>query len=89
MITGIISAAVWVLTILGYVIFNLYRKNVKLEEMVQERDKVLVSLSSMIEESGKQLEEVDRLGAFKSDDEIGFFFNTVKNIQQTLNLYKV
>lgn len=88
MTIGIISAMVWVATILGYVIFNLYRKNVKLEEMLLQRDAILRDISSIIEESGRELEKVDRLGAFKSDDEIGFFFATVKGIQETLNRYK-
>ena len=32
-------------------------------------------------------DEEDKLGAFRSDDEIGFFFQTVKAIQQALNQF--
>ena len=81
----LLNIALWVLTILGYVIYNLYSKNVKLEQMVIERDQTLRNLSDIINESDKVLKDVDRLGAFQSDDEIGFFFNTVKAIQETLN----
>ena len=85
----LLNISLWVLSILGYVIYNLYTKNVKLEEMISERDQILQELSLTINESEKFLKEVDRLGAFKSDDEIGFFFNTVKAIQETLNNFTV
>ena len=81
----LLNIALWVLTILGYVIYNLYSKNVKLEQMVLNRYQTLRNLSDIINESDKVLKDVDRLGAFQSDDEIGFFFNTVKAIQETLN----
>jgi hypothetical protein len=83
----LLNIALWVLTILGYVIYNLYSKNVKLEQMVVNRDQTLRNLSDIINESDRALKEVDRLGAFQSDDEIGFFFNTVKAIQDTLNQF--
>jgi hypothetical protein len=53
--------------------------------MVVDRDQTLRNLSDVINESDRVLKDVDRLGAFQSDDEIGFFFNTVKAIQDTLN----
>ena len=81
----LLNIALWVLTILGYIIYNLYSKNVKLEQMIINRDQTLKNLSDIINESDRVLNEVDRIGAFKSDDEIGFFFNTVKAIQDTLN----
>jgi hypothetical protein len=83
----LINIGIWVLTILGYIIYNLYSKNIKLERMVYERDQTLNILSNTINESEKILKEIDTLGAFKSDDEIGFFFNTVKSIQSTLNQF--
>ena len=89
MVATIINILLWVLTIIGYVIYNLYSKNAKLEEMVLERERVLNNLSDIINESDRILKEVDKLGAFKSDDEIGFFFNSVKAIQETLNEFSV
>ena len=76
---------IWVLTIIGYVIYNLYSKNIKLERMVLEREETLQLLSNIINESDKILIDLDTIGAFKSDDEIGYFFKTVKAIQSTLN----
>lgn len=89
MVTTILNISLWVLTIIGYIIYNLYTKNVKLEEMVLERNRTLQTLSDIINESDRVLKELDKIGAFKSDDEIGFFFNSVKAIQETLNEFSV
>jgi hypothetical protein len=89
MVATILNILLWVLTIIGYIIYNLYSKNAKLEEMVIEREQLINNLSEVINESDRMLKELDKLGAFKSDDEIGFFFNTVKAIQETLNEFSV
>ena len=36
----------------------------------------------------EKLEEIDGKGFFKSDDEIGWFFENIKYIQETLSQYK-
>lgn len=87
MITTVLNIALWVFSITGYIIYNLYQKNIKLEKMIVEQDTVLESLTVTINESDRALKELDRLGAFRSDDEIGFFFQAVKEIQHTLNQY--
>jgi hypothetical protein len=87
MVTTVLNIALWVFTITCYIIYNLNKKNIKLEEMINERDSKLNSLSDVIRESDKMLKDLDTLGAFKSDDEIGFFFQSVKQIQEALNQY--
>jgi len=85
----VINVAILIFLVMSYVIYNLYNKNVKLEDAVIKRDNILLAMSELIKVSEKKLEEVDRLGSFKSDDEIGFFFSTVKGIQEQLNDFKI
>ena len=87
MVITVINLFLWLGTILGYIIYNLNQKNRKLEQMVIDRDNILNSLSGTIEESNRVLQEIDKIGAFKSDDEIGFFFQTIQSIQQALNQF--
>lgn len=87
MTVTILNLFLWLGTILGYIIYNLTQKNRKLEQMVIDRDNILNSLSSTIDESNRVLQEIDKIGAFKSDDEIGFFFQTIQSIQQALNQF--
>ena len=52
-------------------------------------EKYIVNINTAIKLSDDKLRELDISGAFKSDDEIGWFFETVKNIQKILNEFKV
>ena len=87
MLAMILNLNIWVLTVLGYVVYNLYKKNVKLEEMVQQRDQTLAAIGNTVNESDRVLKELDKLGAFQSDDEVGFFFKALKQIQEVLNQF--
>jgi len=82
--------------ILGYTTFNLLRKLEKQEDAINNQASILVSymsylnkISDIIEFSDKKLKEVDHKESFKSDDEVGFFFEEIKQIQSTLNQFKV
>jgi len=81
----VLNIALWVFTIAGYVIYNLYTKNVKQEEAIEKLQAIVNTTKLLVEQSDKALQEVDRLGAFKSDDEVGFFFETLKELQNVLN----
>jgi hypothetical protein len=88
MLSILININIWVLTIVGFVIYNLYSKNVKLEEIVQRQNQSLQTIGQIIDDSDKLVKEVDQLGAFRSDDEVGFFFKALQTIQETLNNFK-
>ncbi len=44
-------------------------------------------MQAIVEQSDKMLSEMDKRGIFKSDDEVGTFFNTVMEIQKLLNQF--
>jgi uncharacterized membrane protein YukC len=75
--------------ILGYTTFNLLRKNEKQEDILMGYMDYLTKISQYIEISDKRLKEVDAKGSFKSDDEIGFFFENLKSIQTILNSFNI
>lgn len=87
MILGIISIALWVFTIFGYIIWNLNNKVTKLEQIATKQKIVIDSVAAIVEESNKQLAQADLTEAFKSDDQIGFFFRNLQNIQDSLTHY--
>jgi hypothetical protein len=87
MILGIISIVLWVFTIFGYIIWNLNQKVVKLEQIATKQKVIIDSVSAIVEESNKQLHQVDLTEAFKADDQIGFFFRNLQNIQDSLSHY--
>jgi hypothetical protein len=75
--------------ILGYTTFNLLRKNEKQEDILMGYMSYLNKVSDIIEMSDKKLKEVDAKESFKSDDEVGFFFESVKQIQSILNQFNI
>jgi hypothetical protein len=75
--------------ILGFTTYNLMRKQEKAEDVLMEYLTYLDKLSRVVEISDKKLKEIDSKGTFKSDDEIGFFFKSVQQIQDILNEFKV
>jgi hypothetical protein len=46
-------------------------------------------LSKIIEHSDERLQKIDSKGTFQSDDEIGWFFEQIKVIQERLNNFKI
>jgi hypothetical protein len=75
--------------ILGYTTFNLLRKNEKQEDILLGYISYLNKVSDIIEMSDKKLKEVDAKESFKSDDEVGFFFESIKQIQNILNQFNI
>jgi len=74
--------------ILGYTTINLLIKNEKAEDIIVSQQKYISSISEVIKNSEKRIKEIDEKEIFKSDDEIGWFFNELKKIQNTLSQYK-
>ena len=70
-----------------YIIYNLFRKVEVLETLAEKHSDYLVRLNDMVSISTKRLDEIDDKGAFSSDDEIGWFFTYVKQVQDLLKQY--
>ena len=71
--------------VFGFTTFNLLKKNEKAEDIVLGYLVYLDKISRVIEISGDKLKKVDYKGSFESDDEVGFFFKQIKDIQDILN----
>ena len=75
--------------ILSFFTWNLMKKVEKYEDIAQYQQNYIDNLSTIIGESEKRLQEVDERGTFQSDDEVGFFFNTIKEIQRVLGEFNI
>jgi len=74
---------------LGYVVFNLNRKVIKQESIIEFQVGYLRNVAYLINESKIYVEQLDEKGTFRSDDEVGVFFNFMKEIQETINDYRL
>lgn len=75
--------------ILGYTTFNLLRKNEKQEDILAGYLDYLDKISRVIEVSDEKLKQIDSRGTFESDDEVGFFFQQIKGLQDILNDFQL
>ena len=87
--TLVITLLSVIVVILIFTTFNLLRKNERQEDVLVEYMKYLDKISQVIEISDNKLKKLDQLGRFESDDEVGFFFKGIKNIQDILNEFKI
>lgn len=72
---------------LSYIIYNLLRKVENYEDITVDQTKYLQSISDTIRDSQKHLKSIDEKGTFESDDEVGYFFEQMNNVQKELNRY--
>jgi hypothetical protein len=85
----LINVGVLLLAAISYVIINLLRKNEKFEEMIEMQNQYIETISNLMKESDKKIKEIDSKQIFQSDDEIGWFFTGIKEIQDLINEYNI
>jgi len=81
-IIGILGVMV---AILGYATFNLLRKNEKAEDIIISQTTFIKKFEEQVQISQLRLDQIDKKGTFQGDDEIGWFFNEVKILQNSLS----
>ena len=85
----IIILLVILVGIFSYTTFNLLKKNEKQEDILASYLTYMDQFSKIIEHSDERLKKIDSKGTFQSDDEIGWFFEQIKVIQERLNNFKI
>ena len=92
----IISILLLLVVVLGFTTFNLLKKTERYEDELTKRQDAIISyqeyingLGSTVEFMTKRIDEIDAKGTFKSDDEVGFFFERLKMLNEMLKPYNV
>ena len=76
-----------IIVVLGFALRNLLVKVERYEDITVDQTQYLQSISNIIKDSQKHLQNLDERGIFQSDDEVGYFFEQMKNVQKELNRY--
>ena len=85
-ISGIL---VGITIILSYIIINLLRKVEKYEDITVEQADYMNNISNLVKDSQKHLKNLDEKGVFQSDDEVGYFFDNLKKVQENFDMYQL
>lgn len=80
---------IFIILVCFYVIWNLNKKVVKAEEIIESQIEYLRKVSLTIQESNVYINQLDEKGHLRSDDEIGTFFNFMKEIQDVVNSFRL
>ena len=87
MILGLIMLFIWIATVIGWVIYNLFTKNRKLEVTVLAQANFIAGLQQLIGESDKALKNLDDKIWMDSDKELQTVFQNLKAVQEGLNQF--
>jgi hypothetical protein len=68
-------------------LFFLIRRNSILEKAVNDQQQYIDAISIVIANSDARLRELDTMGAFEADDEVGTFFQNLREIQTTISQF--
>jgi hypothetical protein len=85
-IIGILSLLV---VIFGYTTFNLLRKNERAEDIIFQYNEYLTEFNKQIKFTSERLKKIDARGTFESDDEVGWFFKQIKNLQEGIEKFQI
>jgi len=76
----------FICVVFSFVIFNLTKKCETLEDRSSFYEAYINMFGEKIDEVSRRLRDLDQRGSFSSDDEIGFFFTYVKELQKEVRL---
>jgi hypothetical protein len=85
MITAIVSASIWVLTVIIYIIWNLYNKNRKLEKMVVNQQVFIGGIKEAMREVNMCANLIDSKLWVQSDPEFLSLMENVKEMQSKMS----
>lgn len=78
-----------IVVVFVFTTINLLKKNEKQEDILLGYLKYLDNMSRVIEVSDEKIKKTDIKGSFEGDDEVGFFFKNIKQIQEVLNDFNI
>ena len=83
----IISIAIWPVTIIAYVIWNLYNKNVKLESMIVKQNEFIKSVLGLADNIDKTAMKIDSTMWVSADPELKTMFEDIKTMQENIKQF--
>jgi hypothetical protein len=85
MVLTIAAISLWVVSVIGYVVWNLFQKNRKLESMVVNQQVFIESIKGCMKEINTCANEIDSKLWVQSDPEFLTLMENVKQMQLRIN----
>ena len=85
MLITIISISLWIATVVGWIIWNLFQKNKKLESMVIRQQLFINGIKECMKEINVAANQIDSKIWVQSDPEFLSLMENVKQMQAKIN----
>lgn len=79
-----LSVILWIVTVLGFVIWNLYQKNKKMEEILETQNFYIQSVNMISSDLDPIVNKIDTTMWVQSDPELIQLFDTIKTLNSTI-----
>ena len=70
-----------------YMVFRLLKKVEMYEDYISDIEQYFINISKELSEGRKYLDDLDSRGILQADDEIGTFFEAMKEVQDNLDKF--
>jgi hypothetical protein len=85
---GLIAIILWVVTVLGFIFWNLWQRNVKLEDIANKQAKVIDETKNAVSTVTTMFDKIDEENVFRSNDYVGQMWLELKALNEQLKNYK-
>lgn len=85
---GTISIVLWVVTILGFIIWNLWKQVNKLQEIAEKQQTFIDQTKQAVYNVTYMFDKIDEANTFRSNDYVGAMWEELKNLNDALKQYK-
>ena len=85
---GLISIILWVVTILGFIFWNLWQRMTKLEKIAEEQAQFIENTKSAISNITYAFDKLDEENIFRSNDYVGQMWLELKQLNESLKQYQ-
>jgi uncharacterized membrane protein YukC len=84
----VINIIIWVITILLYIIYNLWRRSEKLEAIAKQQSDYIKITQSAVNQITKSFDRIDEENIFRSNDYVGQMWLELKSLNEQLKNFK-
>jgi hypothetical protein len=86
--TGTIAIILWAVTVLSYVIYNLWKQVNKLQEIAEKQAAFINETKTAVYNVTYMFDKIDEANTFRSNDYVGHMWEELKNLNDALKQYK-
>jgi hypothetical protein len=82
-----ISIILWIVTVMGFIVWNLYQKNKKMEQIIEVQSFYIQSINSLSSDLDTVANKIDSTMWVQSDPELIQLFDGIKSLNSAIKRF--